>query len=204
MIILVRHGETGPNRDGRLLGRADPPLTETGEAQVAALAPAVAALAPVAVVASPLRRAVQTAEAVASAVPGMRVSTDERLIEIDYGRYDGLSLGELPPEVMEGFRTDPRYAPPDGESLEDVATRMASFCEEWLAVEEPGPVVAVTHVSPIKAAVAWALDAPPTIAVRLHVGLASVTRIAGRPLHPVLVGFNERWSSGGPTRPRPE
>ncbi|HVM41217.1 MAG TPA: histidine phosphatase family protein, partial [Acidimicrobiia bacterium] len=174
MIVLVRHGETGPNRDRRLLGRDDPPLTDLGRRQCEALAAALVAMRPDAVVTSPMSRTRATAETVAGAC-GVPVEVDDRLVEIDYGTFDGTKLAELPPDVMRAMREDPDFAPPSGESMRTVMERMASWCEEQFAGDPERVVVAVTHVSPIKAAVSWALGAEPTLAWRMFVGLASIT-----------------------------
>ena len=92
--------------------------------------------------------------------------------------------------------TTPAFRPPDGESLIEVAARVGEACEELFA-DPGGPgragpdVVVVSHVSPIKAAVAWALGGGPLLAWRLHLSTGSVTRIGWGPAGPVLHGYNE-------------
>ena len=94
MIAFVRHGETALNRDGRLQGRVDLELSEKGREQAARVATRFAG-APVATVfASPLQRARQTAAAIAE-VCGANVEVDDRLIELDYGEWDGKPLAEM-------------------------------------------------------------------------------------------------------------
>jgi broad specificity phosphatase PhoE len=196
-MVLVRHGETVPNRRGLLLGRADPPLTEEGCRQAAQLADALRGLRPAAVVASPLARARATAEPIAAAA-GRAVRIDDRLVEIDYGEWEGRPFAELPPDVVTRWRADPGFAPPGGESLRDVGHRVAGFCAETLGgcgEEDEEVVVAVSHVSPIKGAVAWALGAGDELAWRMRLDVASVTRI-GR--GPVLLAFNETRQLGQP------
>ena len=95
MIVLARHGQTAANRDALLVGRIDPPLTELGLAQAARLAGALASSTAVRVVASPLTRTVQTATVIAESL-GLSVETDERIIEMDYGAWDGTPLAEVP------------------------------------------------------------------------------------------------------------
>jgi broad specificity phosphatase PhoE len=185
MIVFVRHGETAPNRRGLLLGRADPPLTDRGRRQADSLAERLAALEPATVMTSPLGRARATAEPIAE-LAGCDVDVDDRLVEIDYGEWDGQPLADLTREVVARWRADPDFAPPGGESLRVVGKRVAGFCEERLGDRV---VVAVSHVSPIKAAVVWALGVGDELAWRMRLDVASVTRIAPGP---VLVGFNER------------
>src|SRR5690606_32278615 len=150
MLILVRHGETAANRAGRYLGRADPPLTARGHAQVTRLA---AALPPAdVVVTSPLRRARQTAAAL-----GPAVEVDERWIELDYGPLDLQPVGALPPDVLERWQRDPTFAPPGVETVVALSARVRPACAELLERAASAVVVVVTHVSPIKAAIGWAL-----------------------------------------------
>jgi broad specificity phosphatase PhoE len=190
-LVFVRHGQTDANRDGVLLGRLDPPLNDAGREQAAVVAARVALLTPARVVTSPLVRAVETAEIVAVAC-GLDVTVDARLIEVDYGEYDGLPLAELPSDLVWKWRNDADFAPPRGESLAAVGKRMGEYTREVLDSLAEGPCVAVSHVSPIKAAVLWALGLPDLYSWRLRLDNASVTRLAPGPDGPVLLSFNER------------
>ncbi len=184
MLIVVRHGQTTANASGLLLGRADVPLTEAGLEQAEALA---AAVGPVAlVVSSPLQRARQTAAAF-----GTPVEVDDRWTELDYGIYDEKPITEVPRELWDRWRTDPEYAPPEGESLASVGRRVRAACGDLAGRATEGDVVVVSHVSPIKAAVAWALGTDDLIAWRTFVGLASITRIGITDRGPLLRTFNE-------------
>ena len=185
MIVFVRHGETPPNRAGLLLGQGDPALTDAGRRQADQLASRLHALAPDLVVSSPLERARDTAAPIAK-VAGCAVDVDQRLIEIDYGEWDGQPFADLAPDVVRRWRGDADFAPPGGESLRVVGGRIAGFCDEWLRPEHV--VVAVSHVSPIKAAVCWALGVGDELAWRMRLDVASITRIAAGP---VLLSFNE-------------
>jgi broad specificity phosphatase PhoE len=187
MIVFVRHGETPPNREGLLLGRADPPLTDRGRAQAKDLGHLLAAAGVARVLTSPLRRARDTASPIAAEC-GASVDVDERLIEIDYGDWEGQSFAALDAEVVGRWHRDPDLTPPGGESLATVVERVSGFCEEWLRDENAGVIVAVSHVSPIKAAVTWTLRVSPELAWRMRLDVASLTRI-GR--GPVLLSFNE-------------
>jgi broad specificity phosphatase PhoE len=187
MLVFVRHGETPPNRQGLLLGRADPPLTDRGRAQADDLARQLAERGATKVVTSPLRRALDTASPIAAAC-SVPVEVDERLIEIDYGEWEGRPFAALDADIVARWHLDPDLVPPGGESLVAVAARMSGFCEEMLDDETAGTVVAVSHVSPIKAAVTWALAVSPELAWRMRLDVASLTRI-GR--GPVLLSFNE-------------
>jgi broad specificity phosphatase PhoE len=184
VLIVVRHGQTRANADGRLLGRLDPPLTEVGAAQAAAMANAVAGASRV--VSSPLQRCRQTAAAF-----GLPVTVDERWIEVDYGVYDGWRLADVPSEMWSAWRSDPSFVPDGGESLSAVAARVAEACMSLAEEARSSDIVVVTHVSPMKAAVLWALGADDEAVWRMFVDVASVSRIAITDRGPVLRSFNE-------------
>jgi broad specificity phosphatase PhoE len=137
------------------------------------------------VVASPLRRARDTAAAF-----GVAVEVDERWIELDYGELDGLPPSAVAEDVWVRWRTDASFTPPGGESLAALGIRVRSACESLADAAASAVVVVVTHVSPIKAAMAWALDVPETIAWRMYVEDASVSRIDISPAGPVMRWFN--------------
>jgi broad specificity phosphatase PhoE len=184
MLYVVRHGQTAANAAGQLLGRADVPLTDIGRRQAEALASALGAVDRV--VTSPLQRARDTAAAF-----GRPVEVDDRWTELDYGIYDELPLGDVPTEMWQNWRGDAEYAPPEGESLASVGRRVRAACDDVAATAAEADVVVVTHVSPIKAAVAWVLDVDDAVTWRMFVTLASITRIAVTERGPVLRSFNE-------------
>lgn len=183
MLIVVRHGRTEANRDGRLLGRLDPGLDDLGRRQAAALAHRIGPVDRV--VSSPLLRTRETAEAW-----GRPVETDERWIELDYGELDGAPLAEIGPDVWRAWRADTEHVPAGGESLATLGRRVRAACEDLRADSIDRDVVVVTHVSPVKAAVAWALGVDDDVAWRMFVAPAAVTRIAVSETSASLRGFN--------------
>jgi broad specificity phosphatase PhoE len=184
MLIVVRHGRTTANAEGRLLGRLDPDLDDEGVAQAKAVA---AWIGPVErVISSPLVRALRTAEAF-----GVQPELDERWIELDYGDIDGRPTSEVSPEVWAGLRSDPQWRPPGGESLAELNARVTAACDELLDVAAQVDVVVVTHVSPIKSVVSWALGGVAAVPWRTRVGQPSITRVSVGPAGPVLHAFNE-------------
>ncbi|MGH9302858.1 MAG: histidine phosphatase family protein [Acidimicrobiales bacterium] len=200
MLILVRHGQSALNAKGVLVGRSDPGLTDLGLLQAMAIGEAVASggQGSFRLLTSPLGRARETAAAIAEASDkkGREVAgpdVDERLVELDYGSYDGTSPGDLPAGTWQAWRSDPSFRPPGGESLSDLHKRCDPLWAELASKAAPaeGDVVAVSHVSPIKAAVAWALGAGPELAWRLHLQVASITRISTGPGGVCLVSFGE-------------
>ena len=192
MLILVRHGESVANAQGLLLGRTDAELTPSGREQAAAARALLTA--PVAELrTSPLRRARDTAVLLALGLP---ITVDERWVEVDYGELECQPLGGIPASVWQQWRSDRAFRPEGGETLAEVDVRVGAACEELFAAEgegarrPDGDVVVVSHVTPIKAAVAWALGTTD-LYWRLHLRTASVTRIGWNRDAPILHGFNE-------------
>lgn len=183
MLIVVRHGRTDANRAGLLLGRLDVGLDELGRAQAAAIAERVGPVDRI--VSSPLTRTRETAAAWAQ-----DVEIDERWIELDYGTFDGTPLRDVPSETWTSWRTDLGFAPPGGESIGALGTRVRAAMNDLLADAANGDVVVVTHVSPIKAAAAHALGVGDEVAWRMFVAPASITRIAVRDRGLSLHAFN--------------
>lgn len=183
MLLLVRHGETASNARGHLLGRADPPLSPTGQRQ----ADAMATWLPPAdvVVSSPLMRARQTA-----AVFGRPVTVDERWIERDYGPYDDGPPDALSDEEWARWRCDEAFTPDGIEPESSIRSRVNAACEELSAQAASSVVIVVSHVSPIKSAVAWALGITGTLAWRLFVEDAGVSRVDITEDGPVVRWFN--------------
>ena len=177
-LVLIRHGSTEHSADRRFSGRNDLPLDPAGEAQAAALARRAPSLGHVAAIfSSPLRRARQTADAVAAALR-LPVSVTEDLAELDFGSWEGLTHAEVrerDPDELAAWYASPDVATPGGESL-TALTRRVRRARNAVIAAHPGQVVAVvTHVSPIKALVRLALDAPPSSVYRLHLDTASVS-----------------------------
>ena len=185
MLVLCRHGRTATNAAGRIQGHVDTPLDGVGRAQAAAMAAAVGPRIARAV-SSPLRRALQTAEAF-----GRPVDEDDRWIELDYGTWDERRLHDVSVDEWATWRADVEWAPPGGESLAALGRRVRAACEDLAAEARDADVVVVSHVSPIKAAAAWALGVGDEISWRMHLAPASITRIATRATGPVLVSFDE-------------
>jgi broad specificity phosphatase PhoE len=185
VLYLVRHGRTAQNAAHLLLGRMDVPLDELGRRQAAALAGVPALRGAARVISSPLARAFDTA-----AVLGPPVTVDERWIEIDYGTYDGAEVSAAG-DLWRGWDADLEYRPPEGESLAEMGRRVRGACEELWREASDVDVVVVSHVSPIKAAVAWALGLPDEAQWRMFLDTASVTVIGPGRRGPTLRSFNE-------------
>lgn len=184
MLIVVRHGRTEANASGLLLGRrVDPGLDDLGRRQAAVLGELLRGADRV--VASPMRRTRETAEAI-----GLPVEIDERWIEIDYGTLDGTPLTDVSADTWAQWRSDIDYVLGGGESLAAVGARVRQACTDLAEEARTHDIVVVTHVSPIKAAVTWALGVDDTTIWRLFCAPASITEIGTSGPVPSLRSFN--------------
>ena len=184
MLILVRHGRTEANANGLLQGRLDLPLDDVGRRQAERIGSALGSADRI--ISSPLRRAVETAQAF-----GRPPEVDERWIELDYGVYDGRPQAALGAAQWSRWRSDPTFVVEGGESLAALMERVVPALEELIEAAQEQTIVVVSHVSPIKAAVSWALGVGVEISWRCQLDQASITRVAIGPRGPALASFNE-------------
>ena len=182
-IVLLCHGLTAQAK-ARLFsgsGDGDPGLDDDGRDQVQRAARWLARRGGVdAVVTSPLRRARETADVVAASL-GLEVGLVEDLAEAAFGSWDGLSYAEVQqrwPEELAAWLEDSAAAPPGGESYDDVAARTRAALDELLAAHAGRTVLAVSHVTPIKMMVRFALDAPMDVVHHLQVAPGSLTTLS--------------------------
>jgi ribonuclease H / adenosylcobalamin/alpha-ribazole phosphatase len=177
-LLLIRHGATGHSQESRFSGRNELPLTTAGEQQAAALAGRVAAFGEVAaVVSSPLRRARQTAEAIATRL-ALDVETDDNLAEVDFGAWEGKTFGEvqaMQPEELSAWLASTDVAPPGGESFAAAGRRVRRGRDALMAAHAGRTVVVVTHVTPIKLLIRLALDAPLSSLFRMYLDTGSIS-----------------------------
>ncbi|MGB8857759.1 MAG: histidine phosphatase family protein [Ilumatobacteraceae bacterium] len=183
MLYLVRHGRTEANAGGRLQGRIDLPIDEVGRAQAAVITSVVTSIDRL--ICSPALRARQTAE-----VFGLEPEIDERWLEMDYGEFDGMPLADVPSAQWQQWISDPHYRPPGGETLHEMGHRVYAACDDLLEAARTSDVVVVSHATPIKAAMAWALGVDVSITWRSQIDQASITKILIRKGGPALHAFN--------------
>jgi alpha-ribazole phosphatase len=147
-LILIRHGETDWNVDGRWQGHADVPLNTRGRAQAKRTAHSLAKVEFAAIYSSDLARARQTAEILSQAVR-LPVRTDPRLREIDQGAWQGMKQIEIEAQYAEAFqsrRQNPlTVAPPGGETVSQVRTRVLAAIRDIIAAHPCQTVAVVSH-----------------------------------------------------------
>jgi probable phosphoglycerate mutase len=171
-LVLVRHGETAWNAEGRAQGHADVPLSEIGQAQAATVAPVLAAFEPVRLWSSDLARALQTAQHI-SAATGLPIEPDARLREYDVGRRSGLTSAEFrarfPEEYAAWLADDEGRLVPGEESTQQVRDRIVPALRDCLASLEPGETgIAVLHGACLKVGVMGLLGWPRDLSKTLQ------------------------------------
>lgn len=147
-IILARHGETEWNVGEIFRGRADVELNETGIKQAELLAEYLRSANIEAVYSSPLKRALRTAEMVAS-YHQLEVEIAPGLIDFDFGKWQGLPHQEVKERYKELYikwiEHPDKVRMPAGESLDDVRKRATGVVDEVIAKKYEGAVVLVAH-----------------------------------------------------------
>jgi probable phosphoglycerate mutase len=187
---LLRHGQTEHTPERRFSGRNQLPLSLTGRAEAEAAAARAAGLGVEVIVASPLLRTRETAEIVAAEL-GLPVTFDKDLVELDFGDVEGLTFDEAAkkhPLAARRFMSDISVAAPGGESINDVATRVARARRRILAEHAGKTVLVVSHVTPIKLFLAAGLGAGDEVVHRVFLEAASLSTVT--------------WSSDGRTSVR--
>ena len=184
MLILVRHGRTAINVGNKLQGRIDHPLDEVGRQQAIEIASVLKNIDRV--ISSPLIRAKQTADAF-----GLPIEIDQRFIELDYGDFDGMLQKDVPAPTWSEWRRNNNFRPPNGETLVELDLRVREALSELIYEARLKNVVVVSHVSPIKAAIAWTIGTEIGSSWRMLIDRASISRIEITENGPSMRGFND-------------
>lgn len=195
-LIIVRHGQTAWNEgEGeRLRGRADLDLDEAGLRQAAAAATRLTKWGVAAVYSSPLRRAMRTAETLAKP-RGLQVQPLEGLIDIDYGRWQGLSLREAEaddPELYTLWLDNPHLVTfPGGEGLEQVRSRATAAVETVVSRHLEQTVVLVSHKVVCKVLLCHLLGVDNSHFWQIHQELCAINVIEMEKDSPLIMLLND-------------
>jgi alpha-ribazole phosphatase len=183
-LILIRHGETDWNVEGRWQGHADVPLNASGRAQAEATARALAGRPICAIYSSDLERARGTAEPLARQT-GWPVRLEPRLREIHQGEWQGLLVTEIEERYAEAFRSrraDPLHvAPPGGETALEVQARVLSAVQDILRAHPDETVVIVSHGFTLAVILAYYRDIPIEQVWELIPGNGAVMEVEALP-----------------------
>ena len=196
-LILVRHGETDDNREGRLMSSTGgPSLNAAGRAQAHDLATALEAVLPFRLYTSPARRTRETAETISEALDVPHTIVRE-LAETDVGALEGLTDGEMRaryPEFVREWEKDPATTrSPGGETVEELQARAWRAVQRLHDAHADETVVAVSHCFTISTVVARALDMPLRHFRRVRLDLGAMVRIELTPGGAEIIATNETW-----------
>lgn len=187
-LLLVRHGITDWNREGRFQGHLDPPLSDQGREEARLLGRRLAASAddrPARIIASSLGRARQTAELIATELtaPGVPLEPelDPRLIEIGQGEWEGQTHADLEQHDSERYVAWRHHGgdqqPPGAEPIDDAIRRVNAFLDELLAGDGPWPTCLVSHGGTLRLAARRLLDLSAQRAWGLDLDNASLSSL---------------------------
>ena len=181
-IYFVRHGETvlTPTRKFSGTGALDPELMQDGLDQAELVAEEAVKLGAEVLIASPLNRTRQTAEAIARTT-GLEIIFDEAWFELSFGSWDGKSIEEVKeeePDAYQAWLNSTAYAPGGGESWDQATVRIEEALEKLVA-EYPGKnIIVVTHNGVIKTAVRLAIGAPSEAVFHVDAAPCSISSIS--------------------------
>jgi alpha-ribazole phosphatase/probable phosphoglycerate mutase len=182
--LLVRHGETPWNRQGRVMGRNPVELDDQGRAQVAGLVDFVRTLKPDLIVTSPLVRARQSAEIIATGLGGgVPLREDPQIAEVRYGRWEGMDYEELiVDDEYQRYCAEPILSStPGGETIGEVQARGVEAVMRTLGEADGQRVVFVSHGDIIRTVLChfMALELRHFRRIRIDNAALSAIQIAG-------------------------
>ena len=198
-LIFIRHGQTAWDTAGRYQGRTDTPICAAGVAEARLIARRLLGTGIEALVSSPMRRALATAEILAPILGALPCTTDARLAEIAFGEWEGMTPTELragsPGSIREWKRSPETFCFPGGEPLADARARLRDFLRHppWSGGTRPHCVAAVTHPGVIRLATLEAQGRPLADYRRIEVPCADLREFLLEPhgrLRP-----NSRWDN---------
>lgn len=192
-LMLIRHAATAAADDKRLLGATDAPATSAGLENVARLAPLLAANRPETWLSSPMRRAMQTVERLQELNSiDTPVKVDERLREIDLGRWEGMRFGEIAERDSHLLPAWSRYTDftfPEGEGVREFVGRVQSMLDDLYSYGR-GVTGLVAHGGVIRTMICLALGLDARNYLLFAVEPASLTMLDLYPEGGVLTGLN--------------
>jgi len=193
-LLLVRHGETDWNYEHRLQGQQDLPLNETGIQQVELLASHLAAEPFDAAYSSDLDRAYETARII-NQHHDLVIRKDERLREIAFGKYEGLTYKDIQSRYPQEYSTwinDHSVATHGGETVGQLGARVGALLTQIEADTHTQTVLIVGHGGPLRMLIALALRMSPDKYWRFRMGNTSVSEVQANQKNWVLTRLNDQ------------
>jgi probable phosphomutase (TIGR03848 family) len=193
-LLLIRHAQNDWVKSGRLAGRTPGVhLNEEGKKQAEALGLRLEPAKLQAIYSSPLERARETAEAVASHHPELTVQIEEGLTEVDFGTWTGRRLRRLSRlrlwQIVQ--HTPSRAIFPGGEAIRDMQNRLINTLEAIASKHGSGKIAVVSHSDVIKAAIAYYAGMPLDMFQRLIISPASISTVYLGQHGPMILQIND-------------
>jgi alpha-ribazole phosphatase len=201
-LLLVRHGQTAWNADGRFMGQMDIPLNEKGLRQAEAAGRRLALERPQAIYASDLQRARQTAEQIRSAIaesiapdPPPPLFADPRLREMSFGEWEGLNYQEIEtsqPEALKAWEADfLNYSPKGGETAAQMFERVFAAHSQIAEQHSEASVILVAHGGSLQALLAHLMGLPIDRMWQFHMSNTGISEVSLYAAGAVLNLFND-------------
>jgi alpha-ribazole phosphatase len=183
-LLIVRHGQTDWNIDGRFQGQTDIPLNQTGVEQAQSISRRLASESPDAIYASDLQRAWETAKIIHKSLLPERACpliAEPRLREMCFGEWEGLTYAEIKmrqPRLLQRWESDLEHnSPPNGETLLELVKRVQEAHESILTAHPNASVMLVAHGGPLQMLISQALGVPPGRFWQFHLYNASFSEL---------------------------
>lgn len=193
-LFFVRHGESTWNREHRIQGQLDPPLSELGRQQAQLVARRLATRRPAAIYSSDLQRALETAAPIAEAT-GAPIHPMPAIREIFLGEWEGLHTAELAqrfPEAWAGWTVEPNWdLVPGGEPADAFEQRVGKAIDEAIERHAHSDLIIVTHGGVIQQALHRIVGKPSRGLFPFRISNASITLIEKRDGRLIIAGVND-------------
>lgn len=192
-LLLVRHGQTEWNEQGRYIGWQEVGLSATGRQQAEALAKCLSGNGIDALYTSDLRRTVETAAAISKSVV-IETIPDPRLREMCFGAIEGLTFDDARarfPAMIASWLADWEQPPSGAESFSEFSARVSSFLDHLGISHAEDSVLVVSHGGPIREILRLTLGLPPRGHWYFEIDNASLTKITLYRDHTVVNYLND-------------
>ena len=192
-LFLMRHGETDWNLAQRFQGHSDVPLNQVGLRQAQALRDRLSDETITSIYSSDLGRAYETAKIIANGKNNLQ--SDARLREVHFGDWEGLTYSEIqekyPGQLLAWEQDVYKTAPPNGETLEQLAEHSQSILNDLLVKHRDETILVVAHGGVIRVLICLALGLPANLYWQFQIAPSSLSEIAFYPAGAILNFVND-------------
>ena len=200
-LYAIRHGETEYNKENRVQGTKDSLLTDFGKRQAQALARHCKSLNITQLYASPLKRAMHTAEAIAEAAGISEITPIHEFMELNVGEFEDMLIDEIKEccwDKWQRFLANPAVAPEGGESMNQLAIRVSKALDMVLgSSSEDANIAIVSHAGVVRMTMAHLMNVSVGSAVNFGLSNASIAKFINKYNRWTCLSWNETNHLGG-------